>query len=1009
MTSTTDETKGVPFRVKAIAVDRESAERDFLTPHFGEPTELSETGRVVIADQVVRLVRPGVTEEYSVSMDGVRQDFIVAERPPGEGKLCVTLAVDGATAGQSPQAAHLLLSEDGRKIAYHRLQVFDAAGKALAAVLRVRPENQLTVEVEDSTAVYPVRIDPTFTDANWLGMGYNLDERVLAIATTNNATYVGGVFSTAGGMTANYVAKWDGGVWSPLGSGMNTFGYVRAMAISGSNLYAAGQFTSAGGVPAGQVAKWDGNSWMPLGTNLVGFSSFAKAMAVLGNDLYVGGVGVFATTGGVQANNIVKWDGTNWSPLGSGMNSEVNALVVMNGRLYAGGSFTTAGGVAANCIARWDGTNWSALGAGLNNSAYALTASGNTLYAGGNFTMAGGSGAGYVARWDGTNWHALAGGVNNQVYSLAAEGNDLYAGGKFSMAGGAAAPFIARWDGSAWSSLGTGVDWDVLALVVSEPYLYVGGRFITAGGKPSAYLARAILPSAALQITDQPDSLSVAVGNQASFSVTATGTPPLSYQWRKNGTNLANGGNISGVTTTNLTLTNVQTNNAGNYTVVVTNAYGSVTSVVAMLTVTNPPPPGVVPGLYLTNAVVLPNGFAQFEVRAPSSNAYTLVYSFDLRTWNFWTVLSGTNRYILQTPGPISDLGTVFLRLAPLGQAQYNFAFRFRNSWNGPLASGTPSLSWPQAFQNWQATLDVVNSTNLPPSGVSLSGPAGSGIVNAPTEFNEDDTYAGSYDSDLFPLPPAPPGGAWSVAYGSGSLSLSEPDPQLASRSVMVVPSFSITNGQLHGVSWTYRNMTTGAPLGARPNFISRVAFDFYGPDFTECGEYDSGVLFREFSSAGTTNFTISPPLLWSNVLLQIEYKDTLDNTYTLNYSFGNLYEVYGANSFSAIDYCDPVNSGFTRLGSATNTATFPGAYVYYLVRVPKHNVVKVDTTRGSNGSYFGTTYTGNVTDYLKIGGVPDNQYAVVGPTPRGTFTGGFFVINAAGLGLTGITVYVLP
>ena len=63
------------------------------------------------------------------------------------------------------------------------------------------------------------------------------------------------------------------------------------------------------------------------------------------------------------------------------------------------------------------------------------------------------------------------------------------------------------------------------------------------------------------------------------FSVLAAGTAPLFYQWRFNGTPLA------GQTGTILTLANVQSPNAGNYVVVVTNAFGSVTSAVATLTV----------------------------------------------------------------------------------------------------------------------------------------------------------------------------------------------------------------------------------------------------------------------------------------------------------------------------------------------------------------------------------------------------------------------------------------
>ncbi len=86
-------------------------------------------------------------------------------------------------------------------------------------------------------------------------------------------------------------------------------------------------------------------------------------------------------------------------------------------------------------------------------------------------------------------------------------------------------------------------------------------------------------------ITSQPVSLTVNVTSNAAFAVTAAGTLPLAYQWRKDGASLVDGGTVSGATTTNLVLANLQTNDAGNYTVVITNAYGSVTSAVASLTV----------------------------------------------------------------------------------------------------------------------------------------------------------------------------------------------------------------------------------------------------------------------------------------------------------------------------------------------------------------------------------------------------------------------------------------
>lgn len=81
-------------------------------------------------------------------------------------------------------------------------------------------------------------------------------------------------------------------------------------------------------------------------------------------------------------------------------------------------------------------------------------------------------------------------------------------------------------------------------------------------------------------ITDQPDNLTVSQGQQAIFNVAASGTDPLSYQWKKNGVN------ISGANFSNYTINNVQTTHAGQYSVLITNSFGNVTSNAATLTVT---------------------------------------------------------------------------------------------------------------------------------------------------------------------------------------------------------------------------------------------------------------------------------------------------------------------------------------------------------------------------------------------------------------------------------------
>jgi hypothetical protein len=101
-------------------------------------------------------------------------------------------------------------------------------------------------------------------------------------------------------------------------------------------------------------------------------------------------------------------------------------------------------------------------------------------------------------------------------------------------------------------------------------------------GSASSALA-ALTLSATPAIITAPQSASVFVGANVTFSVTANGSPPLRYQWR------FNTANISGATNATLVLTNVQVTQSGNYDVRVTNGVGAVLSAPATLTVTVPP------------------------------------------------------------------------------------------------------------------------------------------------------------------------------------------------------------------------------------------------------------------------------------------------------------------------------------------------------------------------------------------------------------------------------------
>ncbi|MEN9573867.1 MAG: hypothetical protein RL514_1722 [Verrucomicrobiota bacterium] len=118
------------------------------------------------------------------------------------------------------------------------------------------------------------------------------------------------------------------------------------------------------------------------------------------------------------------------------------------------------------------------------------------------------------------------------------------------------------------------------------PYDVVVSNFVGTATSSSATLT--VVSQVAPSITAQPVSQTVFVGQTVSFTVTATGTAPLAYQWRKDGTNL------TGATGATFALTGIQTNQAGNYTVVVSNAAGSFTSAPPAVLTVDAAPPGAV-------------------------------------------------------------------------------------------------------------------------------------------------------------------------------------------------------------------------------------------------------------------------------------------------------------------------------------------------------------------------------------------------------------------------------
>jgi hypothetical protein len=383
----------------------------------------------------------------------------------------------------------------------------------------------------------------------WSPLSSGTDEFVQSIAinyTTGNV-YASGIFITAGGVTVNNIAMWNGSSWSTLGGGCDAGVSVVKIDPANGNVYAGGFFTTAGGLPANYIAMWNGTSWSPLGNGCGPLETIAVFNST---NVYAGGF--FTTAGGVPANYIAKWNGSNWSALGSGFNTTVNAIAVDSANnVYAGGAFTTTGGLTVNRIAKWNGLSWSALidattgvnGCGGGDVYNIAIDSANNVYVCGFFTTAGGVTVNRIAKWNGTNWFALGSGVTASCWDIAIDSaNNVYAAGYYTTAGGIPANYIAKWNGTIWSTLidaNTGINGtnSILSAVAIDVVgnVYVGGGFDQAGGKSASNIAiygepRPIIVDPPTNVCYKTVTISWGnVGTPINYTLTQTGTSSATY------------------------------------------------------------------------------------------------------------------------------------------------------------------------------------------------------------------------------------------------------------------------------------------------------------------------------------------------------------------------------------------------------------------------------------------------------------------------------------------------
>jgi trimeric autotransporter adhesin len=336
----------------------------------------------------------------------------------------------------------------------------------------------------------------TMNAQTWNSLGTGSASSSSAILINGTDIYAGGNFMN--GADVFSFGKFSGGQWTALGNwkGINGgIGVVYASLILGDNLYVAGAFNNGAGIPEAKgVGRFHipSQTWHAMGTGITS-SGFANALATDGTNIYLGGK--FTEVGGVANTQfLAKWDGTSWSPVGTGISggnvnfNSVNALSYNGGSLYIGSNFENMNNISdADYILKWNGTNYEAVG---NSNGYMgavfdidFSPSGE-LHIGGEFVQ------GRIAKFNGTSWEIIGGGVNQVVNSIEFFNNELYIGGNFTNAGGDEnADYIAKLEGSTWVNVAGGFNQKVNKLASSDK-LYAVGHFTDVGGNTAVdYIA----------------------------------------------------------------------------------------------------------------------------------------------------------------------------------------------------------------------------------------------------------------------------------------------------------------------------------------------------------------------------------------------------------------------------------------------------------------------------------------------------------------------------------------
>lgn len=311
--------------------------------------------------------------------------------------------------------------------------------------------------------------------------------RCLDIHGAGSVVYVGGDFSTAGGVQRNNIAALDAATAQALAWNPDANGAVHIIRKSGNTILLGGDFFSVPRHFRQNIAALDAitgavTDWNP------GASQTVRALHHSGPNLFVGGD--FTTIASEDRAFAASFDHatgalTSWNP---GPLSSVRAIVAAEGTVYLGGTFVQVGGQNRRRLAAVDAesgelTDWNP---GANGAVYALALDGTRVFVGGAFTsihVANRQHLAAVSRATGlpTSWTPNP---NGEVHAVLRAGESVFAGGDFTHVTTQPRRSAARWNAATGQLDGwnPNVPGTVYSIAPGIGELYLGGSFAEVGG-----------------------------------------------------------------------------------------------------------------------------------------------------------------------------------------------------------------------------------------------------------------------------------------------------------------------------------------------------------------------------------------------------------------------------------------------------------------------------------------------------------------------------------------------